>query len=294
MYGAAVRNRSAALHCKEDIALKTYERTDFPVVANGNTEIEKDYYIELITTDIYRVMREKNISKADLARIMDTSPANITQILNGSRNFTLGKLVEIAHALDAKLSIGIANRSARGQYSAYDYSPFSFGSEELAVRDTRGNEGSLFNTREDAHRVSKEIEGVTVLNILLKELSLKRNSFPGDHIEYDYSTEIGICPLKDQNYAEVILKGSISGKKERCVQLDISILGMFRIDDPDKMNIGMNEFLHVTAADIIYPYLKNVANKTVQCAEITPINLPEYDFRQMYEDTILSQRRLKG
>ncbi len=274
--------------------MKTYERTNFPRVEDGSTELERDYYIELITTDIYRVMKEKNVSKADLARIMDTSPANITQILNGSRNFTLGKLVEIAHALDAKLTIGIANRSVGGKYSAYDYSPFSFGSEELAVSDSRGNEGSLFNGRGNSHLAPKEAAGVTVLNILLKELSLKRNAFPGDHIEYDYSTEIGICPLKDQNYAEVILKGSVSGKKERCVQLDISVLGMFRIDDAEAMTVSMNEFLHVTAAQIIYPYLKDVAYKTVQCAEITPIALPEYDFKQMYEETILSQRRLKG
>ncbi len=73
-----------------------------------DTNQEKYMYIHTVTEDIYRVMKEKGITKADLARLMNTSPANITQILNGSRNFTLGKLVDIAQALNSKLIVKVS------------------------------------------------------------------------------------------------------------------------------------------------------------------------------------------
>ncbi|MBN2860424.1 MAG: helix-turn-helix transcriptional regulator [Sphaerochaetaceae bacterium] len=76
--------------------------------ATQETDSGKFLYIHTITEDIYRVMKEKGVTKADLARTMNTSPANITQILNGTRNFTIGKLVDIAQALNSTLTVKVS------------------------------------------------------------------------------------------------------------------------------------------------------------------------------------------
>ena len=42
-------------------------------VQDTSTDTEKYMYIHTVTEDIYRVMKEKGITKADLARLMNTS-----------------------------------------------------------------------------------------------------------------------------------------------------------------------------------------------------------------------------
>ncbi len=258
--------------------------------AEDTQSLEKDYFIDLVTADIYRVMKERGITKADLARIMRTSPANITQILNGTRNFTLGKLVDIASALGAKLSIGMSSRVTQGTLSYYNYSPFSFGSDKEALLVSEEEKTGLL--RHIGPIAEETMEGVSLLSVDIIEVSLKRHTFSKHDMAYDFSTEIGICPLKDQHYAEVLLKISIRGKKDRSVQLDTSILGMFRLDDLNSLPGGIDEFLHVSAPQIIYPYLKDIVDKTVRTADLPPVNLPEYDFKEMYEAKNASGKRL--
>jgi|GEM_PF-4995098 len=86
------------------------DKPNYQDIEDTGNEIDREKYMHIhtVTEDIYRVMKEKGITKADLARIMNTSPANITQILNGTRNFTLGKLVDIAYALNSKLTVKVS------------------------------------------------------------------------------------------------------------------------------------------------------------------------------------------
>lgn len=58
--------------------------------------------------EVWAVMELKGITKADLAALLGTSKANITQLLNGSRNMTLRTLADISHSLGQKVAIKLS------------------------------------------------------------------------------------------------------------------------------------------------------------------------------------------
>ena len=58
-----------------------------------------------VTDAIDDIMDSKGINKTSLAKTMGTSLANVSQILNGHRNFTIDTLTEIALALDMGVQI---------------------------------------------------------------------------------------------------------------------------------------------------------------------------------------------
>ena len=62
--------------------------------------------------DLYRLMEEKNVSRAELARRIGSSRAYITRLLGGSTNFTLHTMVKLAMALDGAVHIHIADKRA--------------------------------------------------------------------------------------------------------------------------------------------------------------------------------------
>lgn len=55
---------------------------------------------------ISRLMDEQQVSKTDLALLIETSKSHVTQLLSGSRNMTLHTLAELAFALGHKVEIG--------------------------------------------------------------------------------------------------------------------------------------------------------------------------------------------
>lgn len=75
---------------------------DYFARAKNNPE----YYAELlkleVTEEIFRSMERENISKSELARRFNCSPAYITKILNGSANLTIDTLSSIAFVLGMK------------------------------------------------------------------------------------------------------------------------------------------------------------------------------------------------
>ncbi|OQY43429.1 MAG: hypothetical protein B6240_12445 [Desulfobacteraceae bacterium 4572_87] len=52
-----------------------------------------------VTESICEILEMKNIERQALAKKMNKSKGYVSQILNGSRNMTLGTLAEIAHVL---------------------------------------------------------------------------------------------------------------------------------------------------------------------------------------------------
>lgn len=86
-----------------------------------------DYILEkqklLIAEEIITQMEVKGISKAELARKLDTSRAYITNIFKTDINFTLKSLVQISHAIGASISIHLHSKEARTTWlDFYDYS----------------------------------------------------------------------------------------------------------------------------------------------------------------------------
>ncbi len=57
--------------------------------------------------DIFKLMEQKGVTAAELARRMDSSPAYVTRMLRGNTNFTIESMVRIAKALDSKLSLHV-------------------------------------------------------------------------------------------------------------------------------------------------------------------------------------------
>ena len=64
-----------------------------------NPDVRKEMLKNEVTKNILDAMKKREMSKADLARKLDTSPSNISQILNGARNLTIDTICEISMAL---------------------------------------------------------------------------------------------------------------------------------------------------------------------------------------------------
>lgn len=64
-----------------------------------NPDVRKEMLKNEVTKKILDAMKEKGVSRADLARKLDKTPSNISQILNGNRNLTIDTICEISMAL---------------------------------------------------------------------------------------------------------------------------------------------------------------------------------------------------
>jgi transcriptional regulator with XRE-family HTH domain len=64
------------------------------------------------TEDLCRIMKEKRVSRAELARRIGSSRAYITKLLGGGANFTLLTMVKLAMALDGAVHIHISDKRA--------------------------------------------------------------------------------------------------------------------------------------------------------------------------------------
>ena len=70
-----------------------------------------DFYKELaileFTEELVRAMEHAGVSRSELARRIDRSPAYITKLLRGSANFTLASMTKLALALDMELKLNL-------------------------------------------------------------------------------------------------------------------------------------------------------------------------------------------
>jgi len=64
------------------------------------------------TEDLCRLMKEKKISRAELARRIGSSRPYVTKLLSGSANFTLTTMVKLAMAVGGALRVHISDRQA--------------------------------------------------------------------------------------------------------------------------------------------------------------------------------------
>jgi transcriptional regulator with XRE-family HTH domain len=68
---------------------------------------EQERLILSATSRIYESMEAAEVSKADLARDLATSRANVTALLSGSRNMTLRTLADLASVLGQRVEISL-------------------------------------------------------------------------------------------------------------------------------------------------------------------------------------------
>ena len=80
--------------------------------AQASPEAWMDGPVVEFTEELCRLMEEKGISRAELAKRIGTSRAYVTKLLGGNANFTLATMVKLAFALGGAVHIHIADRQA--------------------------------------------------------------------------------------------------------------------------------------------------------------------------------------
>ena len=73
-----------------------------------------------LTNEINWHMRERGLSRADLAARMGVSPGRVSQILGGGENLTLRTLAALSTALDARFDIQLSALKAEDAFSSRD------------------------------------------------------------------------------------------------------------------------------------------------------------------------------
>jgi transcriptional regulator with XRE-family HTH domain len=73
-----------------------------------------------LTNEINWHMRERGLSRADLAARMGVSPGRVSQILGGGENLTLRTLAALSTALDARFDLQLGTLKAEDAYSSHD------------------------------------------------------------------------------------------------------------------------------------------------------------------------------
>jgi transcriptional regulator with XRE-family HTH domain len=89
---------------------------------------EQSRLITQVTNEINWHMRERNLSRADLASRMGVSPGRVSQVLSGGENLTLRTLATLATALGTQFDLTLSAREPVVEESAV---------EETVVEETR-------------------------------------------------------------------------------------------------------------------------------------------------------------
>src|SRR5215467_12675740 len=71
-----------------------------------------------LTNEITFHMRERGISRADLAALMGVSPGRVSQILGGGENLTLRTLAALSTALDARFDVELHSLKVDDTYTS--------------------------------------------------------------------------------------------------------------------------------------------------------------------------------
>lgn len=76
---------------------------------------DSSYWHEVAKLDfafgLNEVMNANHLSRADLARALQTSPAYVTKVLGGNCNFTIATMVDLARAAGGELILKVAQKT---------------------------------------------------------------------------------------------------------------------------------------------------------------------------------------
>ena len=102
-------------------------------------------------------MREAKVSRSELARKIDVSPAYISKILRGDTNFSLETIVKIANALNCELRLHLQPAGAKARRLALNSSKTRNGATHSAKRLKHARNGAK---RKSATRGSRKFRSV--------------------------------------------------------------------------------------------------------------------------------------
>jgi plasmid maintenance system antidote protein VapI len=88
----------------------------------AEARIDEEMYglVTQLTNEVNWHMRERGLTRADLAARMGVSPGRVSQILGGGENLTLRTLAALATALDARFDIELGSLKADDTYTSRD------------------------------------------------------------------------------------------------------------------------------------------------------------------------------
>jgi transcriptional regulator with XRE-family HTH domain len=86
----------------------------------AETQIDEEMLalVTRLTNEVNWYMRERGLTRADLAARMGVSPGRVSQILGGGENLTLRTLAALSTALDARFGIELTALKAEDAYTA--------------------------------------------------------------------------------------------------------------------------------------------------------------------------------
>ncbi len=86
----------------------------------AQTQIDEELLalVTRLTNEINWYMRERGLTRADLAGRMGVSPGRVSQILGGGENLTLRTLAALSTALDARFGIELRALKAEDTYTS--------------------------------------------------------------------------------------------------------------------------------------------------------------------------------
>ena len=84
------------------------------------TQIDEEMLalVTQLTNEINWCLRERGLTRADLAARMGVSPGRVSQILGGGENLTLRTLAALSTALDARFDIELSALKAGDAYTS--------------------------------------------------------------------------------------------------------------------------------------------------------------------------------
>jgi transcriptional regulator with XRE-family HTH domain len=85
---------------------------EFAAKAEASLDYNLDGPITEFIEDVWSLMEEQKVSRAELARRLGTSRAYVTKLLGGNANFTLQTMVKVAMALGGQIHLHISGREA--------------------------------------------------------------------------------------------------------------------------------------------------------------------------------------
>jgi transcriptional regulator with XRE-family HTH domain len=88
--------------------------------AEERVDEEMHDLVTQLTNEITWHMRERGLSRADLAARMGVSPGRVSQILGGGENLTLRTLAALSCALDAHFELELTSPKTGDTYSSAD------------------------------------------------------------------------------------------------------------------------------------------------------------------------------
>lgn len=114
-------------------------------------EIQQERLVLDVTEAICEEMESRGISRADLARNLDTSRSYVTQLLSGSRNLTLRTLSDIAWACGARVQVQF--ESSQQPRTLFEHRVVTMRTMVRSVPETRMSTRPQ-DTRESASRLT--------------------------------------------------------------------------------------------------------------------------------------------